>query len=189
MKKIIKISLSLFFVCFIAVGALAAVESLTRERIRQNGEQEIQRALSILIPDAQYTDITEQSEADAFNSEGEFENTVITQVFRADGTDGAAVGYIVVLNTQGYMGEIGLRVGILRDGTVSGVVVGENPETPGLGANISRQEWLDQFRGGSAPFDFTSVDKITSATYSSKYVMRGVNAACAFVERLRGEQG
>lgn len=187
MKKIIRISLSLFLVCFIAVGALAGVEYLTRGQIEKNSAEEIQKALNKLIPQAQYEELTDDSIV-RYNDAGEFEKTQIRQVFAARDDDGSLLGHIVVVTTQGYVDEIGLRVGVLTDGTVTGVVIGENSETPGLGGNIAKESFLGQFQGGKAPFDKQDVDGITSATYSTAYVLRGINAACGFITFMEGEK-
>lgn len=185
MKSIIKITLSLFFVCLIAVGALATVEYITRDQIYQNNQMEIQKSLSVLMPDCSYTELT--SEATDLIQEFNIQKTdsKVQQVFLAQsGND--TVGYIVVLDTKGYVDKISLRIGININGVVSGVVVGENSETPGLGANISKDAFLKQFNGTNTPLDVNEIDKITGATYSSNYVTQGINAAGAFVEMLKG---
>ncbi len=187
MKKIFKITMALFFVCLIAVGALATVEYITRDQIKANGKKEIEAALGILMPNCDYSEITADVDAERtlFNSENQ--NSQITQVFCAK-LDGNEQGYIVVLNTKGYVDKISLRVGIYSDGTIAGVIVGENSETPGLGANISKDWFLEQYKGGITPFNNDDIDKITSATYSSNYVTQGINSAGEFVRMLKGGQ-
>ena len=185
MKSIIKITLSLFFVCLIAVGALATVEYITRDQIYQNNQKDIEKALSVLMPDCSYSETTDKN--GELIQEFNIQNTdsVVHQVFEAQ-KDNDTIGYIIVLDTKGYVDKIGLRVGIKADGTVSGIVIGENSETPGLGANISKDSFLNQFNGLNTPLDVNKIDRITGATYSSNYVTQGINTAGAFVEVLKG---
>ena len=45
-------------------------------------------------------------------------------------------------------------MGVTLEGTVSGVAIGSHSETPGLGANATKPEFLEQFLGGR---QFTAV--------------------------------
>ena len=161
------------------MGALAGVEYLTRAKIADNAEKELNEALGALMPDAAgYEEVTKSTDTAGFNASGQFEQTEITRVFEAKNEQGEIEGYVFVVETQGYAGVIGLRVGVKSDGAVSA-------ETPGLGARASEPEWLGQFSGRQAPFSLDNIDAITSATYTSRYVIRGVNAACAFMKEMK----
>ena len=160
-------------------------EYLTRAKIADNAEKELNEALGALMPDAAgYEEVTKSTDTAGFNASGQFEQTEITRVFEAKNAQGEIEGYVFVVETQGYAGVIGLRVGVKSDGAVSGVVIGESSETPGLGARASEPEWLGQFSGRQAPFSLDNIDAITSATYTSRYVIRGVYAACAFLKEM-----
>jgi Na+-translocating ferredoxin:NAD+ oxidoreductase RnfG subunit len=62
----------------------------------------------------------------------------------ADGS--GALGSVLMVDAKGPKGGMDLAVGIKRDGTVNRVVVVENKDDPGVGANA----FLDQLKGKSA---------------------------------------
>ncbi len=58
------------------------------------------------------------------------------------------IGYIATAFTSGYGGNIVFVLGISYDGSIKGVLkVTEQIETPGLGANIAKPAFLEQFAG------------------------------------------
>ena len=111
-------------------------------------------------------------------------------------------GFVVETVTYGYAGEITMLIGVSNEGKVTGLVVKESHETPGLGNNILTDHvFLSQFLNGDGEFtigtsgadafsgatgesasaDANEVDAITGATVSSKAVARCVSSAVAFV--------
>ena len=105
------------------------------------------------------------------------EDESIRRVFKAED------GYVIEVETAGYVGPITLWVGVTNDGQVSGVTVRDHQETFGLGRG-AQTEWpfLIQFldtAGGAAVGD--GIDALTGATVTSKAVTRAVNSAAAYV--------
>lgn len=111
-------------------------------------------------------------------------------------------GFVVETVTYGYAGEITMLIGVNTDGKVTGLVVKEAHETPGLGNNaLTDHVFLAQFLNGDGEFsvatagadafsgatgestsaDASEVDAITGATVTSKAVVRCVNSAVGFV--------
>lgn len=114
--------------------------------------------------------------------------------------------------SDGYSkGGLDLLIAINTDGTVKDLTVLTNAETPGLGANASKRDFLDQFKdadgaklaggGSGGPFKLNKsesdtqisenaaeIDALTSATLSSKGVIRAVNTAIETYKLLGGEQ-
>lgn len=113
-------------------------------------------------------------------------------------------GYVIETVTYGYAGEITMVIGVNNAGKVTGLVVREAHETPGLGNHIlTDQEFLAQFLNETGSFTIATsgadafsaatgeaeaetgtevaVDGITGATVSSKAVARCVNSAVAYV--------
>ncbi|MEW8625150.1 MAG: electron transport complex subunit RsxG [Candidatus Thiodiazotropha sp.] len=100
---------------------------------------------------------------------------------------------------QGYNGTITLLLGILANGTLSGVEVVRHRETPGLGDKIEshRSDWLKQFEGRSLSSpneDRWSVkrdggvfDQITGATVTSRTVVMSLKQALSYLQELRPE--
>ena len=116
----------------------------------------------------------------------------------------AEEGYVIETVTYGYAGEITMVIGVKNDGRVTGLVVLDAHETPGLGNEILTDHvFLSQFLNKTGSFTigtsgadaFTgatgetetasgeevTVDGITGATVSSKAVARCVNSAVAYV--------
>ena len=114
------------------------------------------------------------------------------------------IGFVVETVTYGYAGEITMLVGVNNEGKVTGLVVSEAHETPGLGNNaLTDHVFLSQFLNKSGSFEVgtsgadafsgatetasvaggeaVSVDAMTGATVTSKAVVRCVNSAVAYV--------
>ena len=76
-----------------------------------------------------------------------------------------------------------MLVGVSNKGNVTGLVVRELNETPGLGGNaLFDVDFLAQFLNTSGEAEVgNTVDGMTGATVTSKAVTRSVNSAVAFV--------
>ncbi len=96
---------------------------------------------------------------------------------------------VPTVSTQGYGGAIRLLVGIKRNGTITGVQIVEQRETPGIGDRIlaEKSDWLQIFTGRSRDDPQASrwqvrsaggaFDAIAGATISSRAVIRQVRHA------------
>jgi len=114
------------------------------------------------------------------------------------------IGYVIETVTYGYAGEITMLIGVNNDGKVTGLVVREAHETPGLGNEaLTDHVFLAQFLNKTGSFEVAAagadafsgataevetpegesigVDAITGATVTSKAVVRCVNSAVAYV--------
>lgn len=105
------------------------------------------------------------------------EDANIRTVYKAEN------GYVIETVTAGYADDIRMLVGVTNAGNVTGVVVRELAETPGLGANaLYDVEFLAQFLRTSGEAEVgTTVDAMSGATVTSKAVTRSINSAVAFV--------
>lgn len=177
MKKIINITLRLFFVCLLCVSALAGVNAMTADRIAENEQKEIQNALQQLIPGAEYTQ-AELHQEEAFSR--------IDAVYTAR-KEGRYAGCVVIIRGRGYGGDIALRVGFDEKGVTTGIIVGSHSETPSLGAKITEDSFKKQFAGlnGKAVLK-ENITPITSATISSAGVVQAVNTARDYMEKYLG---
>lgn len=105
----------------------------------------------------------------------------IQNVVLPDGSD--AIGFEMEL--KGYSKGLVLVVGIDANGSVIGYEVAESSETPGLGTQITEDDFRSQFTGKTAavtgvkgdPKSDTEVSVISGATLSSNAVINGVNLA------------
>lgn len=111
----------------------------------------------------------------------------------------SVAGYVVTItNSEAYGGSIQMSVGILADGMVAGVEILSISETPGLGMNAQNDSFLGQFTGVAADaFTYTKtgkqadneIDAISSATYTTKSMTNGVNAALAAYRAMMKKGG
>lgn len=124
-------------------------------------------------------------------------NTLDALVTAYDGD--SVAGYVVTItNSEAYGGSIQMSVGILADGTVAGVEILSISETPGLGMNAQNDSFLGQFTGvATNAFTYTKtgkqayneIDAISSATYTTKSMTNGVNAALAAYRAMMKKGG
>ena len=87
------------------------------------------------------------------------------------------IGYVLSLKAVGYSGDILLLVGFSLKGEIKGIKILEHQETPGLGANITKDWFQDQFRGKTLDDlkvvkqeDEKYILSVTGATISSEAV-------------------
>ena len=112
---------------------------------------------------------------------------------------GEMLGYCVQVTTRGFGGDMELLVGVNLDGSVTGVRILTDQETPEMGAQAREPAFLDQFLGKSGTIRVergdNAVEAISGATVTSQAVTDGVNAALAAVANLEtgggdiGEEG
>ena len=191
MKKSVLIPILAILLC----GALLlGVSCLTSGMYLDNSRELHLKDLQTLLPGA--------AEFTVEPYDGEDAN--IISVHKAD------MGYVIETNTYGYAGPITVLVGVNKEGKVTGIVVRDMEETPGLGANaLTDADFLAQFLNktgsfaiGTAGADAFSgatgeeatgeeiyVDGITGATVTSKAVARCVNSAVAYVTGADVESG
>jgi Na+-translocating ferredoxin:NAD+ oxidoreductase subunit G len=101
----------------------------------------------------------------------------------------------VALKTQikSYGGKMELMVGISEEGGVTGVKILTHQDTPGLGTQPMKPDYLEQYIGLTAlPADHIdddeSVDAVTGATISSNAIYIGVKQALADFKKTGGGQ-
>ena len=169
-KEIIKTAITLFVICAVAAGLLAAINGLTAPAIAENDLKKANESRKTVFPEA--TSFEETTAADG-------------NVFYIAFTDGEKSGYVFTTSANGYGGKIKLMTGIDVDGNITKVSVLEINETPGLGMKAKNESFLEQFSGKSQKLTVTKngkaaeneIDAITSATISSDAVTNAVNCA------------
>ena len=126
-----------------------------------------------VVPAENWQSVLEQS--------GNADLSKVTKLIRKK-SDGSLAFECVV---KGYKNGFDIMVGV-KDGAVAGVaIVSVGEETPGLGTNTNKPEFLDSFKGISdkaaivktTPAYAGEVQAVTSATFSSKGVASAVNIA------------
>lgn len=166
---------TLFVITTIVAVLLSLVNMVTKPIIDDLAEQKRVAALSEVMPDAEFENVSQLPEG----IDGLVAMTRATK-------DGAPKGYCVQVTTNGFGGTISLMVGVDENGAITGVSVLSHAET----ANTNRHGWLvSQYPGRSGEIlvagnqsDATHIQAISGATVTSNAVTRGVNNALRAVD-------
>lgn len=178
MKPMIRITLTLAVVCVIAAAGLAAVNQVTQKAIAINSQKELQDSLVLVFPQSERFEPVVFSTPTPESSK-EVSDATILELFRAvKGNDG--IGYVFKVGTKGYGGQIILLIAISTlDQKMVGMKILEHQETAGLGSEITKPHFLDQFREKSLKDSYVinqDIQGLSGATISSKAVIRACQA-------------
>ena len=175
-KEILLPTFVLLLICVIASALLGGTNMLTKDKIAQINAETKAAAMQTVMPDAvSFGDTVEATETVEYSA--------------AIDSQGNTIGYAFTVSESGYGGSIEVMAGMNTDGTVKKVtIVAADDETPGLGQNVKKDSFLDQFMGktGSltvtknAPNNDSEIQAVTSATITSSAVTRAVNAAIEY---------
>ncbi len=173
MKTTISIrpTLILALICLLATLLLAGLNQLTTPIITENEERTANETYAALLP-----------EADGFTARA-CDIDGVTAVMEAN--NGA--GYVITAQSRGYGGQVPAAVAFSSDGTILGVTMMENSETPGLGQKVTEDAFSGQFTGRDASeFAIDDIDAITGATISSKAAVSAINLAIEAYQEIGG---
>lgn len=194
-RNMLKDAVILFVITLLAGLVLGFVYELTKEPIKQQEAKAIQAACQavfegtgngeLLFKEENYVpDTVKQTEFAEMGIE------IGATIYAATKQDGTLCGYVVESTTkEGYGGNIVLYVGVMTDGSVSGVSILEISETPGLGMN-AESVLLPQFKGVKTnEFTYTKtgstidseIDAISGATVTTEAIVNAVNGAVRVV--------
>ena len=170
--------LSLTLICLIVTGAVAAVNTITYERIYTLDQARAAEAMRTVMPDASLYSGVEILESYQFDES-------VTGFYEASDADGNLIGYCVEATPNGFSDKLGLICGISLDGIVQGVsIVDASKETPGVGSRVTEESFYSQFVGKNAALKLVrgtasaanEVSAVSGATYSSRGVYEGVQS-------------
>ncbi|MBS3953866.1 MAG: electron transport complex subunit RsxG [Methylomicrobium sp.] len=149
LNKIVISAVALGAFSILGLGLVALISSATEDKIALNERQSLLQGLKQLVPENLYDNdiVADHILISDLNSHLKTPSAIYRA--RKNGQPVAAV--ITAIAPDGYNGDIKLLVGILEDGTLSGVRVVGHKETPGLGDKIesSRSDWILSFSGKS----------------------------------------
>ncbi len=175
MKKSISENLIpvLFLTIVVCVSAIALTitNSITKDRIEEKKDEEIQNKLKDLFPSMKNYEYDDDTE--------------IYTIYQ----DIDVLGYAFVAKGSGYGGEIEILVGLRDTETIEGIKIISHSETPGLGDKITQDSFTEQFIGVDISKvklkeDGGEVDAITGATISSSSVVEIVRKAAEDKSKL-----
>ena len=178
MQKVVKLGLVLLIVTAISAGALSVTNNFTKDIIQQKAIEANLAYMKEILPDADDFEVVEDP---AVASVIEVEE--VYEAIKGGGTS----GYVVKTKTSGYGGDVLILTGINIDGTIAGIRVASQSETPNLGTKITEVEFGSQFEGLSAEKELKlneDVDQVTGATVSSTAAINGINASIRLFESV-----
>jgi electron transport complex protein RnfG len=149
LNKIVISAVALGAFSILGLGLVALISSATEDKIAMNERQSLLQGLKQLVPENLYDNdiVADHILISDLNSHLK----TPTAIYRARKNGQPIAAVITAIAPDGYNGDIKLLVGILEDGTLSGVRVVGHKETPGLGDKIesSRSDWILSFSGKS----------------------------------------
>ena len=179
-KYILRLAGTLLAICGVVALLLGVVNSFTEPVIQEHKAEKTAKAMAQVL------------EADSYEPvECSYPGVAALHEAKSGGT---LLGHVVEVKANGFGGAMSIVVGVDTEGTVTGVVVTENKETPSVGSKVvGDQKVLDRFigmshEGGEITVNSgnNSFDGVSGATVSSKGVAAGVNTALSAVESLKG---
>ncbi|MGR9051829.1 MAG: electron transport complex subunit RsxG [Gammaproteobacteria bacterium] len=185
--------LGLFSLLGLGLVALTFVQ--TKEKISQNERDALLRSLRAVVPASLYdndivNDTLEVTDLNAGKS---------ATIYRARKNGEAVAAVLTAVAPDGYNGNIALLVGIMADGTISGVRSVAHKETPGLGdgVDIARSDWILSFNGKSLETytdkqwavkrDGGQFDQFTGATITPRAVVKSVKNALLYFRQHKAD--
>ena len=194
MRDYIRLAGILFIVCAVAAAALGFTNAATFERIQEQQIIANNEAKKAVLPEADEFEKLDDSTFSTIASNEKYNYIKAIYVAKAGGN---VVGYAVQAAPKGYGGAIDVMVGITSDGSLQGIKVGNNTETPGLGKKSETPKFQEQFSGktwespinvikSGTPKD-NEIAAISGATITSKAVAEGVNQALDAARELSGK--
>lgn len=185
---------------FAVFGALlvAITWDATEERIAENERAFLLRTLADVLPEGGYDNAVHEDFITVIDAEL-LGVAAPVPIYRARRRNQPVAVVLTPVAPGGYSGPIRLLVGIMADGSISGVRVVSHRETPGLGDKIEveRDDWILDFDGrslGQPPRQRWTVrrdggefDQFTGATITARAVVSAVRDALIYFEEHRDE--
>jgi len=194
-RDIIKPAVILFLVCIIVAISLAFTYSVTKIKIDERATQDALAARKEVLTMADSFEKINNTEELIRQNPG---FTIVKEAYRGI-KDSEVQGYVFSLESEGYGGTINITVGINSKGELSGIIIGQNRETPGLGSKAKEAPFKSQLTNIKPEGPLTvikgmkskpeEVEAISGATITSKAVVRAVQAAIDMSAKLVKKEG
>lgn len=201
-NTIIKDAIALFIITLISGALLSCVNNFTAPVIAEKKAAETREAYAKVYTDAanfkddngDFKDVAETSK-DLLAEQAGLDNVSISQIYGAYDSGDQLIGYVFTATcSEGYGGEVPVSLGIALDGTITGLEVLSNSETEGFGANASKPEFKEQFKGikadqitfskdGSAN-GTDQINGVTGASKTSGAITKDVNACLYYFNNI-----
>lgn len=188
MKDIVKLGTILFVFGVISALLLGITYQVTLDPITASRAKEDQQNQAMVYP-----------EADSFEAVDDAVLQVVKEKMPgilaiAKATDGSELlGYVVKSSSNGFGGAMEVMVGVDQAGQLTGIRLGNNSETPGLGDNAKKPDFYEQFPGKNILTGIgvnkgepgaNEIQAMTGATVTSRAVVEAVNAVKIVIEEV-----
>lgn len=172
LKEILTPTIVLFVICVVVSALLGLTNFMTEDKIAEVQAENAAKTRMLVLP-----------EADEFTQEGEYYTGL---------KGGEVVGYVFETEAGGYGGKVKVMTGISAQGEIMGISILSHSETPGLGANATKESFTDQFKQPAAQLEVVKnqaaaegqIEAMTGATITTKAVANAVNEAVAIFESV-----
>jgi len=179
----LKIALKLTLICFVSVLLLSIANIITCKKIANNSIKTEEEANKQLFPAGikfEKKFFTNQS----IQKEKEYYYKVYD--------NSNLIGYIVSIITKGYGGDMKLMVAMDTALVIVNVKLLNNSETPGIGKNAEKPEYMKKFIGTNSadkpiPINKSMLsqqeaDSISGATITFKGISNGIQKAVDYIK-------
>ena len=185
MRKTIQMISVLTIVGLVSGAVLVFTYKYANPLILDNQKSEMEGSIFKIFP-----------EADTYDKDIIEDNVV----FRVKDKSGKLLGYAFLAEGNGYQGVIKMMAGIEPDlETLVGIEILESQETPGLGQEITQDEFKAQFKGLTTSPEITyvknkpperpnEIQAVTGATVSSSAVVSILNEKIKTIKEKLKEQ-
>lgn len=136
MTDLVSVGGKLAIICAIAAIALGLVNTVTAPAIARVKEEQLAAALAVVSGS--------YSPGEVVMVEGA---GVIQGYYPLFDNNNDTVGYILRLLGMGYGGDMELLSSVSPDGAIAAVTLMDNAETPGLGQEAEKPEYMEKFVG------------------------------------------
>ncbi|MDO8602396.1 MAG: RnfABCDGE type electron transport complex subunit G [Candidatus Omnitrophota bacterium] len=169
MNTILKFAFILFLVNLAAASILATTYNITKPKIEEQIRMAQAEALKQVMPE-EVADRIEPVEKDG-----------VVQYWKAfKGKSSQLNGYVFIVKKYGYSSVIETMVGIKKDGTVIGLRVISQNETPGLGVKVADISFIKQFINRNVSeleLSKNNINAVAGATISSRAFLDSVKSS------------
>lgn len=165
-KDIVKITVNLVFIYLIGGLILSVVYARTSPIIYKNALVAKERALKKLMP-----------EADSIEKMGDWTIHGKKAEYFVTKKGDEIIGYIIQSFGKGYSSYINVLIAVDKDLKIQKIDILSHAETPGLGDEIEKDEFKDQFKGK----DIDRIKLVKTETTEHIQAITGVTISCRAV--------
>jgi Na+-translocating ferredoxin:NAD+ oxidoreductase subunit G len=182
MNDFLKIGSKLALICAVAALSLGIVNAVTETRIEYRKAQRLQETLAAVS--------FEGEPGDRIEVDG---SKHVSAYYPLVNSAGRTIGYILVLSGEGYGGEMLILAGYTPKGRIRSARLMENDETPGLGKEAERPEYMEMFidTGADVPVPTrksrlspSDADAVTGASITFQGIAGALATGSEFIRSL-----